>query len=118
MDDCGSSLKTGDGGSPCRLINTADVGILDATVLRTIAQSQSVRYSKWSVKHDKNREDEDEEDKPDQKRKRLSASSLDKQSAAKQSSDGHAHTFQADKPVEELRAYTLSCVYIVYLIIT
>lgn len=42
-------------------------------IWRTIANAQSVRYSKWTVKHDKNREDDNEEamwTEPDAKRKR------------------------------------------------
>lgn len=48
-------------------------------IWRTIANAQSVRYSKWTAKHDKNREDDNEEamwGEPDAKRKRSAVTNV------------------------------------------
>lgn len=46
----------------CSIKSSTELSILDAIVLQGITKSKSIKYSKWYVKHDKNRnEDEDEE---------------------------------------------------------
>ena len=46
----------------CSIKSSTELSILNATVLQGITKSKSIKYSKWYVKHDKNRnEDEDEE---------------------------------------------------------
>jgi WD40 repeat protein len=64
----------------CHEIATSDfsggsIGLLEPETLRTMAHNQAVKYAKWTVKYDKNRDEDhqDEEDdhqRPELKRKR------------------------------------------------
>mmetsp|Transcript_19688 Transcript_19688/g.64819 ORF Transcript_19688/g.64819 Transcript_19688/m.64819 type:complete len:497 (-) Transcript_19688:590-2080(-) len=49
-----------------------NLGLLQPQILRSMSRSQTVKYAKWTVKYDKNRDEEEEheEDKLDAKRKR------------------------------------------------
>lgn len=99
-------------------VKVADsVSMLDANVLRTISRNQSVRYSKWCVKYDKNRDEEEGaeegEDKPEQKRKRSGASSINKSNVAVESGpatlESHILSEPAQRwhPCSELKGETL-----------
>eukprot|EP00632_Arachnochrysis_sp_CCMP2950_P011041 CAMPEP_0185690504 /NCGR_PEP_ID=MMETSP1164-20130828/1159_1 /TAXON_ID=1104430 /ORGANISM="Chrysoreinhardia sp, Strain CCMP2950" /LENGTH=685 /DNA_ID=CAMNT_0028357075 /DNA_START=450 /DNA_END=2507 /DNA_ORIENTATION=- len=50
------------------------LGLLEPSIWQALTQSQSLRFSKWSVKHDKNRDDDDHDDgdtrSPDARRTR------------------------------------------------
>lgn len=81
MDELSLSCEMEEASNRSGSMNTSDVSIFDTEVLQTMSRNHSIRYAKWSVKHDKNRdeeEDEEEEDKPESKRKRSSALPLNK----------------------------------------
>jgi|TARA_B100000482_G_scaffold180053_1_gene152274 hypothetical protein len=86
-------------------VKVADsVSMLDANVLRTISRNQSVRYSKWCVKYDKNRDEEEGaeegEDKPEQKRKRSGASSINKSNVAVESGPATLESHILSEPAQ------------------